>query len=172
MRALIDSFAASDKTAPRLDNGRLDPFASGLTNGPTPNEPAMGAPCGALAAIDPHIRSIAASAGGSLPNAAELFHLLPRVTQSSCTPSRTPSDSFWVDPASNRTSHLKPIRNLARCDPHRAIEAYQWQGMRPNERIDASMRPPKRLPNPGLGPFESPPSPVAPNDAKVGESGV
>lgn len=172
MRALIDSFAASDKTAPRLDNGRLDPFASGPTNGPTPNQPSMGAPCEALTAIDPHIRSATASASGSLPNAAELFHLLPRVTQSSCTPSRTSAVASWVDPASNRTSHLKPILNPARCDPHRAIEAYRWQGMRPNERIDASMRPPKQLPNPGLGPFESPPSPVAPNDAEVGGSGV
>lgn len=172
MRASIDSFAASDKTSPRLDNGRLNPFASGPTNGPTPNEPSMGAPCGARAAIDPHIRSVAVSAGGSLPNAAELFHLLPRVTQSSCTPSRTSAVASWVDPASNRTSHLKPILNPKRCDPHRAIDAYRWQRTRPDERIDASMRPPKRLPNPGLGPFESPPSPVAPNDAEAGESGV
>ena len=148
MRAPIDSFAASDRTAPRLDNGRLDPFASGPTYEPTPNEPSMRAPCGALAAIDPHIRSIAASTSGSLLNAAELLHLLPRATQSLCTPNRTPADTSWLDPASNRTSHLKPNLIPARCDPHRAIDAYRWQGTRPDERIDASMRPPKTATEP------------------------
>ena len=87
----------------------------------------MRALCGALAAIDSHIRSIAASASGSLLNAAELFHLLPRVTQSLYTPNRTPADTSWVDHASNLASNVRPNLNPAHCEPHRAIDAYRWQ---------------------------------------------
>ena len=168
MRALIDSFAASDKTAPRLDNGRLDPFASDSTNGPTSESTVNG--------------STVRSARRNRPAHPVRCGFRRRFSteRSWALPSPTSSDAVVLHPQPNPVrlflgqscfeSHIASqtdpqSRTLRSTQSHRSVP---MAGDATDERIDASMRPPKRL----LGPFESPPSPVAPNDAEVGESGV